>query len=100
MNKNIAVILLAAYLILVGLAAVMGLKFQGSDIIIGVLALAAGALLLAPGYSLPGGMGAKLLGGYLLLLGLSEIFSLNFAGMDVLMGILALVTGILLLADQ
>lgn len=45
-NRNLAVALLAIYLILVGLQMLFGLSFQGMSIILGLLALIAGLLLL------------------------------------------------------
>ena len=44
--KNLGMLLLAVWLILTGLVALFGFKFQGLEIILGILALAAGILLL------------------------------------------------------
>jgi hypothetical protein len=46
MQKNLGLLLLAIYLILVGLAGIIGLTFQARDIILGILALIAGVLLI------------------------------------------------------
>jgi len=45
-GRSIGMLLLAAYLILVGLGLLFSLSFQYQNIILGVLALAAGVLLL------------------------------------------------------
>ncbi len=45
-QKNIGMIVLAVYLILVGLVAVFSLNFANLAIILGLLALAAGILIL------------------------------------------------------
>ena len=45
-------------------------------------------------------LGAKILGIYLILLSLTHLIGLSFSGMGLLLGILALLAGILLLADR
>lgn len=45
-QKNLGLLLLAIYLILQGLAVIMGLAFHGMATILAVLALVAGILLL------------------------------------------------------
>lgn len=45
-------------------------------------------------------LGVKLLGIFLILYGLVQLFSLSFAYMNVVMGVLALVAGILLLVGR
>lgn len=44
--------------------------------------------------------GFKLLGGWLILQGLSQLFDLHFEGFYVVMGILALASGILILVNR
>jgi hypothetical protein len=45
-TENLGLLLLAIWLILTGLIALLGLSFQGLGIIMGILALAAGILIL------------------------------------------------------
>jgi len=45
-SRSLAAILLAAYLLLLGLLALVDLGFAGSEIVLAVLALAAGVALL------------------------------------------------------
>lgn len=45
-NRNVGMILLAIWLILSGLVNLLGLAFAGLPIVLGVLALAAGVLIL------------------------------------------------------
>jgi hypothetical protein len=45
-TKNLGFLLLAIWLILYGLLAVFGVSFNGQGIIMGILALAAGVLIL------------------------------------------------------
>ena len=46
LNKNLGMLLLSIYLILVGLVYLLKLSFSGLGIIMGVLALAAGVIIL------------------------------------------------------
>ena len=46
LNRNLGILLLAIYLILVGLQALFGLGFSAMGVIMGICALAAGILLL------------------------------------------------------
>jgi hypothetical protein len=46
LNKSLGMLLLAVYLILVGLTAIFRLSFSGMEIIEGICALGAGILLL------------------------------------------------------
>jgi len=46
MTKNLGMLLLAIWLILYGLIALLGLNFQGLSLIMGILAIAAGFLIL------------------------------------------------------
>ncbi len=48
--ENLGTILLAIWLILEGLILLLGLTFQGMNIIMGILALAAGILILLRGW--------------------------------------------------
>lgn len=46
MRNKIGMLLLAIWLILTGLRGIIGLSFEGLDLIMGILAIAAGALIL------------------------------------------------------
>ena len=46
MNKNLGMMLLGIWLVLHGLVALFSLSFSGLGVILGILALAAGALIL------------------------------------------------------
>ena len=46
LNKNLGMLLLSIYLILVGLVYLLKLSFSGLGVIMGVLALAAGVIIL------------------------------------------------------
>ena len=47
LNRNLGMLLLGIWLILSGLIALLSLSFEGLGTLMGVLALAAGALILA-----------------------------------------------------
>jgi hypothetical protein len=46
LTKNLGMLLLAIWLILYGLTALLGFSFQGMPLIMGILAIAAGILIL------------------------------------------------------
>jgi hypothetical protein len=46
LNKNLGMLLLSIYLILVGLVYLLKLSFSGLGVIMGILALAAGVIIL------------------------------------------------------
>jgi hypothetical protein len=46
LTKNLGMLLLGIWLILTGLIALLGLSFQGLPLIMGILAIAAGVLIL------------------------------------------------------
>ena len=95
-KKKLTIIVLGAFLILSGLVGLIpGLGNLG--LLIGVLALAAGILLLiyTPGISIRTGWG--LAAAYLILDGLVSVLSFSFSGLGTIMAILALAAGFLLL---
>lgn len=106
LNKNAAVILLAIWLILSGLIELVGLSVANLDILMGLLALAAGAVILLDASNLHRGrkssrrVGWILLGAWLILTGLLSLVNLAFAGLTLLLGLLALAAGVLILIDR
>jgi hypothetical protein len=99
-TKNIGVILLAIWLILRGLISLLGLEFAGLGLIMGILAIAAGVLLLIGRGSLSGKWAVIVLAVWLILTGLFALIDLSFSGSGILMGILAIAAGILLLIQR
>lgn len=99
--KRIALTLLAAWLLLTGLLPLLNVSFAGLDLVMNLLALAAGALLLWKPGALPKGRnpGLLLLGVWLLLLGLVSLLSLSFRYSDLLLNLLAIAAGVLLLLE-
>ena len=96
LTKRLTFILLAVFLILAGLAGFVS-ALSGLNILIAILALAAGILILvkSPGISYSYGWIAAAI--YLILRGLLGIVDFGFSGMGTIMAILALAAGVLLL---
>ena len=104
--RKIGFILLAIWLILTGLFALFKFSFTGEAVIMGILALAAGILLLIEDTGGGSGRGRRwrfnlgpgilLLAIYLILTGLFTLFHFTFPYEDIVMGLLALAAGILL----
>lgn len=98
-TRNTGMILLAAYLILVGILALFSVSFTGTDTLVAILALAAGIVLLI---QLPRGrwirnLGIILLGVWLILEGLLGLFGFHFTAEGIVLGIIAVLAGAILL---
>jgi hypothetical protein len=98
-TRSTGMILLTAYLILVGILALFNIQFSGADTLVGILALAAGIVLLV---QLPRGrwtrnLGIILLAIWLILEGLLGLFGFHFSGEGIVLGIIAIVAGAILL---
>ena len=96
--KNLANILLGIYLIAVGLVSVLTLHFSGIQVVLAVLALAAGVLILLVGRGgLSGRLGTILLAVWLILVGLLDLTGFHFSGSAIVLAILAAAAGVLIL---
>jgi hypothetical protein len=95
--NNLGVLLLGIWLVASGLVAILSLSFTGSTTILGLLALAAGVLILIGARNLPNRLGMFLLAIWLIITGLLPLINLSFEGISVVMGVLALAAGVLLL---
>lgn len=100
--RNLGLLLLNVWLILSGVLAVATLGAGWVDIVMAILAIAAAALLLfAMLRTEPlGELGMLLLAIWLLLTGLISLVGLSFSGLSIVMGLLALIAGILLLVGR
>jgi hypothetical protein len=94
-----AIPLLAVYLILAGVLPLLKVGFASADLILSVLAIAAGALLLLNRQELrlPRGLGGALLAVWLILVGGLPLLNLSLPSQEVILGLLAAAAGILLL---
>ena len=96
-TKDIGVLLLAAYLVVKGLSEVIELEFAGMEAVLAVMAIAAGVMFVFGIGKLPTGLSRIVFGIYLLLIGLLALFPVEFPQQELVMGILAVVAGLLLL---
>ena len=97
--KNLAVILLSVWLIGIGLVPLLGLQLPSMDLILGLLAIAAGVMILLSSTKLRlgGKYGMILLAVYLILVGLLPLLSINLHAGGLILNVLAVATGALLL---
>ncbi len=105
-NKNAGVVLLSIWLILTGLIGLVGLNFANLGLLMGLLALVAGVVIVLDSSNLLRGkkssrrVGWILLGAWLILTGLLTLVDMAFAGLTLLLGLLALAAGVLILLDR
>jgi hypothetical protein len=99
LNNNLGMLLLGIYLILWGALPLLSIGFPSSDLILDLLAIAAGVLLLLNrrGRTWRNNLGMLLLSIWLILTGLLPLLSISFPAAGTLMAILAIAAGILLL---
>jgi hypothetical protein len=100
--RNIGNILLAVWLILVGLLPLLNLSFPGSDYVIPVLAIITGVfLLIGRGrVRLSRNLGLLLLSIWLILYGLIPLLKIGFPAAGVVLGLIAIAAGVLLLLNR
>jgi len=100
--KNLAVILLAIWLIIMGLVPLLNLRLPSIDLILALLAIAAGVLFLfnSTKLRLGGKYGIIFLGIYLILVGLLPLLTINLPASGLILNILAIATGVLLLLKR
>ncbi len=109
-TRHLGMLLLAIWLLLTGLIALFNLSFNGLELIMALLALAAGAIILLQAFNLlnalkiAGGnkrsLGMILLGIWLVLTGLVDLVDFSVGGLGVIMGLLALLAGVLILLGR
>lgn len=99
--KGLGIVVLSIWLMLRGFVALISLSFAGMNIVLGVLAIAAGLLVLlglkGDSLSSPRKLGLLCLGIWLLLTGLLSLVSLGLGGLDIVLAVLAIAAGGLLL---
>ncbi len=97
--KNLGMMLLSIWLIVTGLLTFATVSIPSSDIILALLAIAAGILFLLDMREkrLSGNLGIILLSIWLILVGLLPLLSVTVPYSDIALAILAIVAGVLLL---
>ena len=94
-------ILLGLYLVVVGLIWLVGRGSSSFGVIAAILAIAAGILLLWPGWRMfRTALGWFLLALYLIAVGLISLIGLSFSGLGVIVAVLAIAAGVLLLLGR
>ena len=108
-SSNLGMILLAIWLILTGLLPLLSISLPGGEIILAILAIAAGILILLGPTRLAGGFrsmqvtrswGMILLGIWLILMGLLPLLGLHFPAEATILAILAVAAGVLILLGR
>ncbi len=97
--RRIAITLLAVWLVLTGLLALVPVSFPQAGLVLGLLALAAGLLLLLDqrGGRASGQVGFILLGVWLVLQGLLPLVNITIPSIDIILALLALAAGVFIL---
>ena len=100
--RNLAVILLAIWLIAIGLLPLLSVQIQAADLVLNILAVAAGVLLLIGSnrIKLSGRIAILLLSVYLILAGLLPLLSIDFPASGIVLALLAIAAGVLLLLKR
>jgi hypothetical protein len=102
-NKNLGLIVLAVWLILSGGLPLLNISFPSSNLVMNILAIAAGSLILIQSDALKkpkSQTGFLLLSLWLILQGGFALLSVSFTGKDSAMALLAIASGILLLIGR
>jgi hypothetical protein len=98
--RNLGTILLGIWLILSGLLPLVTIQIPGAELILAILAIAAGALILFRPGQISRTWGVILLCAWLILSGLVAIISLAIPGGAAVLGLLAIAAGILILLGR
>jgi UPF0716 family protein affecting phage T7 exclusion len=99
-SRNLGTILLGIWLILTGLLPLVTFQIPGAELILAILAIAAGVLLLLRPGQISRTWGVILLCAWLILSGLVAITTLAIPGGEVVLGLLAIAAGILILLGR
>ena len=96
-TKNLGAVVLAVWLILAGLVPLLRLRFPAYDVVMALLAVAAGILILVGPIRFRRSLGAVLLAVWLILQGLLPLLSISIPNGRLLLDLLAIAAGVLLL---
>ncbi|OGO34200.1 MAG: hypothetical protein A2Z16_06420 [Chloroflexi bacterium RBG_16_54_18] len=97
--RNFGMILLAIWLILYGAIPLIGISIPSADLILAILAVAAGLLILLGQrrFHFKGNFGFLLLAVWLILVGLLQLINIGFPASGTVTAILAIAAGVFLL---
>ncbi len=96
-SKSVPVVLLAVWLILIGVMQLANITLPLGEVIQGALAIITGVLILLRPISLSRSIGVILLAVWLLLTGLLAVTNLTFPARELIMALLAMSAGVTLL---
>ena len=99
-SRNLGTILLGIWLILTGLLPLITLTIPGSEIVLALLAIAAGVLLVFRPGQLSRTLGVILLCAWLILTGLLALTAIVIPGGEIVLALLAIAAGILILIGR
>lgn len=100
LSKRIAWIVLSVWLIATGLFAVADIQFPAQDLILSILAIAAGVLILMQGDDWSAQFGMILLGVWLVATGLIPLADISIQGIGLILNVLAIAAGVLILVER
>lgn len=99
--KNLHVLLLSLYLFLVGIFSLIGVSFPILHMLLSALGIGAGVFIIINGKSgVVNFLNSILLAIFLLLSGIITLFGVLFDGSGLVVGALAIVTGVLIIIDN
>ena len=93
-------LLLSIWLIVSGLLPLLKITIPASDIILALLAIAAGVLILLRPVKLTRSLGVLLLGIWLIVTGLLPLLGINIPASGIILALLAIAAGILILLER
>ncbi len=96
-SRNLGAVLLGIWLILAGLVPLTGLRFPAYEVVMALLAVAAGILILVGPIRFRRSLGAILLAVWLILQGLLPLLGLSIPNVTLLLDLLAIAAGALVL---
>ena len=96
-SRNLGAVVLGVWLILAGLVPLLGLRFPAYEVVMALLAIAAGVLILVGPIKFRRSLGAIILAVWLILQGLLPLLNISIPAGSLLINLLAIAAGALIL---
>ena len=101
LRERLGMFLLAIWLILTGLVSLTALTIPSGETILAIIAIVTGILIFLEIRAMPSkNLGRLLLAIWLILVGLLPLLSITFPAREIVVGVLAVVAGVLLLVGR
>jgi len=101
LRERLGMFLLAIWLILTGLVSLNIFAIPAGETVLAIIAIVAAILIFLEIRAVPGkNLGRLLLAVWLVLIGLISLLGVQFSARDIIMGVIALVAGVLLLIGR